>query len=59
MSVISNSLSTNKSVSSTIDNNYDLPEMKYLRPSDSNSRDNIADSKIANEWAAKKLVWIP
>ncbi|CAF4624137.1 unnamed protein product [Rotaria socialis] len=50
---------TNRSVGNAMDNNYDLPDMKYLRPTDSNPRDTIADAKIANEWAAKKLVWIP
>ncbi|CAF4074858.1 unnamed protein product [Rotaria sp. Silwood2] len=59
MSVLRNNLSINKSVSSTNDSNYDPPEMKYLRPSDLNSKNNIADTNIANEWAAKKLVWVP
>ncbi|CAF1027431.1 unnamed protein product [Rotaria sordida] len=59
MPVLPSDLPTNKSISNTIDNNYDLLEMKYLRPSDFNLKDTITDAKIANEWAAKKLVWIP
>lgn len=34
-------------------------EMSYLRSSNYNSRDTITDAKAANEWAAKKLIWVP
>jgi myosin protein heavy chain len=50
---------TNRSVSLEADNNHDSSEMRYLRPSDINSKDSVADATIANEWAAKKYVWIP
>ena len=33
-------------------------EMSYLRPSNYNSRDTVSDAKAANEWAAKKLIWV-
>jgi myosin heavy subunit len=50
---------TNSSISSDIDDNFEPSEMKYLRPVDLNSKDNIADATIANEWASKKYVWVP
>jgi myosin protein heavy chain len=50
---------TNKPISSEIDDNHDPSEMKFLRPVDLNSKDSVADATIANEWAAKKYVWVP
>jgi myosin protein heavy chain len=50
---------TNRSVSIEMDNDHDQPEMKFLRPSDINAKDSVADATIANEWAAKKYVWVP
>jgi myosin protein heavy chain len=50
---------TNRSISSEADNHYDPPEMKFLRPTDLNAKDSVADATIANEWAAKKYVWVP
>jgi myosin protein heavy chain len=49
----------NKSNGGGVDNNYESSEMKYLRPSDINSRDSIADVTASNSWAATKPVWIP
>jgi myosin protein heavy chain len=50
---------TIKPINSGTDTNNDPPEMKYLRPIDILSKDSIADATTANEWAAKKYVWIP
>jgi myosin protein heavy chain len=55
----SNNLPANRSVAGRADNNHDSAEMKYLRPTDVNPKDSTADATIANEWAAKKYVWIP
>ncbi|CAF3703620.1 unnamed protein product [Adineta steineri] len=59
MSVSSKNFSSKKSVNNVVDNSNDPAEMKYLRPSDINSKDRIADATTANEWAAKKYVWVP
>lgn len=52
---------TDRSVSNETDTNNspDSSEMKYLRAADFNSKDNVADATAANEWAAKKYVWVP
>ncbi|CAF0782742.1 unnamed protein product [Adineta ricciae] len=55
----SNVLSSRKSAVNRVNNDHDSATMKYLRPSDINSRDGIDDATTANEWAAKKYVWVP
>lgn len=52
-------LSSKRSVVTGVDNDHDSATMKYLRPSDINSKDGIVDATTANEWAAKKYVWVP
>ncbi|CAF1346369.1 unnamed protein product [Adineta steineri] len=42
-----------------MDNGHEPAEMKYLRSTDMNSKDSITDATTANEWAAKKFVWVP
>lgn len=48
-----------KSASSAMDNGHEPAEMKYLRSNDMNMKDSITDATTANEWAAKKFVWVP
>jgi len=42
-----------------MDNGHEPAEMKYLRSTDMNLKDSITDATTANEWAAKKFVWVP
>lgn len=49
--------SANNEVEST--NNHDTSEMKFLRAADFYSKDNVADATAANDWAAKRYVWVP
>ena len=48
-----------KSVNGGASNNHEQAEINYLRPPDINAKGNTVDVKTANEWAAKKYVWVP
>ncbi|CAF4015000.1 unnamed protein product [Rotaria magnacalcarata] len=51
--------STNNKSDGVMDNGHEPAEMKYLRSIDMTSKDSITDATTANEWAAKKFVWVP
>ncbi|CAF4729492.1 unnamed protein product [Rotaria sp. Silwood1] len=50
---------TNNKSGGVMDNGHEPAEMKYLRSTDMSSKDSITDATTANEWAAKKFVWVP
>ncbi|CAF3282352.1 unnamed protein product [Rotaria sp. Silwood2] len=50
---------TNNKSDGVMDNGHEPAEMKYLRSTDMTSKDSITDATTANEWAAKKFVWVP
>ncbi|CAF1035648.1 unnamed protein product [Rotaria sordida] len=50
---------TNNKSGGVMDNGHEPAEMKYLRSTDMTSKDSITDATTANEWAAKKFVWVP
>ncbi|CAM4789251.1 unnamed protein product [Rotaria magnacalcarata] len=50
---------TNNKSGGVMDNGHEPAEMKYLRSIDMTSKDSITDATTANEWAAKKFVWVP
>ena len=59
MTYNNHAIHTNKSINNKMEYKHNPPEMKYLRPSNINNNSLIADATIANEWAAKKFVWVP